>query len=179
MKLTFLAFLTKAAADALRKYPKFNCSLDETTGELVYKEYFNVGFATDTEAGLMVPVVRDVDRKSILEIAGEIQELSRRARDRTIDLEQMRGGTFTITNVGALGGTYATPIIVHPEVAILCSLRAKERAVVKDGEITVRTIMPLTISFDHRVLDGADAARFMTHIVTLLQDPMRMLVEVA
>jgi pyruvate dehydrogenase E2 component (dihydrolipoamide acetyltransferase) len=179
VKLTFLAFLTKAAADALRKYPKFNCSLDETTGELVYKEYFNVGFATDTEAGLMVPVVRDVDRKSILEIAGEIQELSRRARDRTIDLEQMRGGTFTITNVGALGGTYATPIIVHPEVAILCSLRANERAVVKDGEITVRTIMPLTISFDHRVLDGADAARFMTHIVTLLQDPMRMLVEVA
>lgn len=179
IKLTFLAFLTKAAADALRKFPTFNASLDETTGELVYKEYINVGFATDTEAGLMVPVVRDVDRKSILQIAGEIQELSRKARDRTIELEQLRGGTFTITNVGALGGTYATPIIVHPEIAILCSLRGQERPVVRDGQIVVRTIMPLTISFDHRVLDGADAARFMTHIVTLLQDPMRMLVEVA
>lgn len=179
VKLTILAFLTKAAADALKKFPAFNSSLDEATGEMVFKEYINVGFATDTEAGLMVPVVKDVDRKSILQIAGEIQDLSRRARDRTIDLEELRGGTFTISNVGALGGIYATPIIVHPEVAILCSLRAKPRPVVRDGEVTVRTIMPLTVSFDHRVLDGADAARFMSHIITLLEDPMRMLVEVA
>lgn len=179
VKLTILAFLTKAAADALRKFPAFNSSLDEATGEMVFKEYINVGFATDTEAGLMVPVVKDVDRKSILQIAEDIQALSKRARDRTIDLEELRGGTFTISNVGALGGIYATPIIVHPEVAILCSLRAKPRPVVRDGQVIVRTIMPLTVSFDHRVLDGADAARFLTHIITLLEDPMRMLVEVA
>jgi pyruvate dehydrogenase E2 component (dihydrolipoamide acetyltransferase) len=179
VKLTILAFLTKAAADALKKYPHFNASLDESTGELVYKEYFNIGFATDTEHGLMVPVVRDVDKKSIIQIAGEIQDLSTRARNRTIELEELRGGTFTISNVGALGGTFATPIIVHPEVAILCSLRAKGRPVVRNDEIAARTIMPLTISFDHRVLDGADAARFMTHVITLLEDPMRMLVDVA
>jgi pyruvate dehydrogenase E2 component (dihydrolipoamide acetyltransferase) len=179
VKLTILAFLTKAAADALKKYPQFNSSLDESTGELVYKEYFNIGFATDTEAGLMVPVVKDVDKKSILQIALELQELSRKARDRSIDLAEMRGGTFTISNVGALGGTWATPIIVHPEVAILCSLRATKKPVVHDGNVVVRTIMPLTLSFDHRILDGADAARFMSHIVALLEDPMRMLVEVA
>ncbi|MEW6530253.1 MAG: dihydrolipoamide acetyltransferase family protein [Thermodesulfobacteriota bacterium] len=179
VKLTILAFLTKAVADALKKYPMFNASLDEATGEIVNKQYYNVGFATDTEAGLMVPVVRDVDKKSILQIAAELNELSRKARDRTIELEDMRGGTFTITNVGALGGSWATPIIVHPEVAILCSLRAVEKPVVRNGEVVVRTIMPLTLSFDHRVLDGADAARFMSHIVTLLEDPMRMLVDVA
>lgn len=179
IKLTILSFLTKAVANALQRFPQFNASLDEATGDLVYKEYFNVGFATDTEAGLMVPVIRDVDKKSILQIAGELQELSRKARDRSIELEQMRGGTFTISNVGALGGRWATPIIVHPEVAILCSLRARKQAVVRNDEIVIRTIMPLTISFDHRVLDGADAARFMTHIVAQLEDPMRMLVEIA
>jgi pyruvate dehydrogenase E2 component (dihydrolipoamide acetyltransferase) len=179
VKLTILSFLTKAAADALKKYPWFNSSLDESTGELVFKEYYNVGFATDTEAGLMVPVVRDVDKKSILQIASELQELSRKARDRSIELQDMRGGTFTISNVGALGGMWATPIIVHPQVAILCSLRAKKKPVVRDDEVVVRTIMPLTVSFDHRVLDGADAARFLSHIVRLLEDPMRMLVDVA
>jgi pyruvate dehydrogenase E2 component (dihydrolipoamide acetyltransferase) len=179
IKLTILAFLTKAVADALKRFPHFNASLDEATGELVYKEYFNIGFATDTEHGLMVPVVRDVDKKSIMRIAGEIRDLSARARDRSIELEELRGGTFTISNVGALGGTFATPIIVHPEVAILCSLRAKKRPVVVNDGIEVRTVMPLTLSFDHRVLDGADAARFMTHVITLLEDPMRMLVDVA
>jgi pyruvate dehydrogenase E2 component (dihydrolipoamide acetyltransferase) len=126
VKLTILSFLTKAAADALKKYPWFNSSLD-----------------------------------------------------RSIELQDMRGGTFTISNVGALGGMWATPIIVHPQVAILCSLRAKKKPVVRDDEIVVRTIMPLTVSFDHRVLDGADAARFLSHIVRLLEDPMRMLVDVA
>jgi pyruvate dehydrogenase E2 component (dihydrolipoamide acetyltransferase) len=176
--LTILSFLTKAVADALVKYPMFNASLDEASGDVVFKQYYNVGFATDTEAGLMVPVVRDVDKKSILRIAEDLQELSRKARDRSISLDDMRGGTFTISNVGALGGLWATPIIVHPQVAILCSLRAYQKPVVRDGQVVVRTVMPLTLSFDHRVLDGADAARFMTHIVRLLEDPMRMLVEV-
>jgi len=177
--LTILAFLTKAVADALKHHPGFNASLDESTGEIVYKEYYNVGFATDTESGLMVPVVRDVDKKSILQIAADLQELSKKARDRSITLDDMRGGTFTITNVGALGGMWATPIIVHPQVAILCSLRATKKPVVRGDQVVIRTMMPLTVAFDHRVLDGADSARFMSHIIKLLEDPMRMLVDVA
>jgi pyruvate/2-oxoglutarate dehydrogenase complex dihydrolipoamide acyltransferase (E2) component len=178
IRLTILSFLAKAAAASLKVYPVLNSSLDEETGDLVFKDYIHVGMATDTDAGLMVPVVRDVDRKSILQIASELQELSGKARDRSIDLEDLRGGTFTITNIGGIGGNYATPIILHPQVAILCSMRAEQKPVVKDGQIVIRTIMPLTLSFDHRVLDGAEAARFMNHIVGLLEDPMRMLVDV-
>lgn len=177
IKLTVLAFLTKAAASGLRKYPVVNSSIDEETGELVYKEYVHIGIATDTEAGLMVPVVRDVDRKSVLQIAEEIQALTAKAKDRSIDIEELRGGSFTITNVGAIGGHWATPIILHPQVAILCSLRATQKPVVRDGEIVVRTIMPLTLSFDHRVLDGATAGRFANYLKELLEDPMRMLVD--
>lgn len=177
IKLTILAFVAKAAAAGLREYPMMNASLDEETGELVLKDYIHIGMATDTEAGLMVPVIRDVDRKSIMQIAAELQELSVKARDRSIDLEDMRGGSFTITNVGAIGGNWATPIILHPQVAILCSLRAKPKPVVRDGEVVIRTIMPLTLSFDHRVLDGASASRFTNHVAALLGDPMRMLVD--
>lgn len=177
IKLTILSFLAKAAAVGLREYPIMNSSLDEETGELVMKEYIHIGMATDTEAGLMVPVIREVDRKSIMQIASELQELSRKARDRSIDLEDLRGGSFTITNVGAIGGNWATPIIFHPQVAILCSMRAKQKPVVRDGEIAIRTIMPVTLSFDHRVLDGATAGRFTNRVVDLLGDPMRMLVD--
>jgi pyruvate dehydrogenase complex dihydrolipoamide acetyltransferase long form len=179
VKLTILAFIAKAAATALKLYPSLNSSLDEETGDLVYKDYYNIGFATDTEAGLMVPVVRDVDKKSVLQIAESLQELAQKARDRSIELDDMRGGTFTITNIGSVGGKWATPIIVHPQVAILCSMRAKPQPVVRDGEVMVRTIMPLTLSFDHRVLDGAEAARFTGFIVGLLEDPMRMLVDMS
>lgn len=177
IKLTVLAFLAKAAATGLREYPILNSSLDEETGELVIKEYIHIGIATDTEAGLMVPVIRDVDRKSILTIAAEAQDLSSKARDRTIDLESLRGGSFTITNVGALGGLWATPIILHPQVAILASMRAQPMPVVRENEVVVRTIMPLTLSFDHRVLDGATAARFTDYVAALLGDPMRLLME--
>lgn len=179
IKLTVLSFLAKAAAAALTAYPSLNSSLDEETGELVYKDYIHIGIATDTEAGLMVPVIRDVDRKSILQIASELQGLSARARDRSIDLEELRGGTFTITNVGAVGGKFATPIILHPQVAILCSLRAEPRPVALGGDVVIRTMMPLTLSFDHRVLDGAEAGRFVNYIKDLLEDPLRMLVDVA
>jgi len=177
VKLTVLSFLMKASAAALKVFPALNASLDEETGELVYKEYFNIGIAADTDAGLMVPVVKDVDKKTILQIAGELQELSQKARDRSIDLEDIRGGTFSISNVGAIGGKYATPIILHPQVAILCSLKAFRKPLVRDEQVVIRTVMPLTLSFDHRVLDGAEAARFMNHIVGLLEDPFRMLVE--
>jgi pyruvate dehydrogenase E2 component (dihydrolipoamide acetyltransferase) len=177
IKLTVLSFLAKAAAAALREFPMLNSSLDEETGELVMKEYIHIGIATDTEAGLMVPVIRDVDRKSIMTIAQELQDLTQRARDRSIGLEELRGGSFTITNVGSIGGNWATPIILHPQVAILCSMRAEPRPVVRDGQVVVRTIMPLTVSFDHRVLDGATAGRFTNYVAALLGDPMRMLVD--
>jgi pyruvate dehydrogenase complex dihydrolipoamide acetyltransferase long form len=179
IKLTVLSFLVKAAATGLKQYPKLNCSLDEETGEIVYKDYYHIGFATDTEAGLMVPVVRDVDRKSVLQVAAELQGLSTKARERSIELDDMRGGTFTVTNVGSLGGMWATPIIVHPQVAILCPLRAQPRPLVREGQVVIRTVMPLTLSFDHRVLDGADAARYTSFLISLLEDPMRMLVDMA
>jgi pyruvate/2-oxoglutarate dehydrogenase complex dihydrolipoamide acyltransferase (E2) component len=179
IKLTILSFLAKAAAASLKEYPILNSSLDEETGEIVYKEYIHIGIATDTESGLMVPVIRDVDRKSILQIAAELQELAKKARDRSIDLEDLRGGSFSITNVGAIGGTGATPIIQHPQAAILLSVRARKKPVVRDDQVVVRTMMPLALSFDHRILDGAEAARFMNHLVQLLEDPMRMLIDVA
>jgi pyruvate dehydrogenase E2 component (dihydrolipoamide acetyltransferase) len=179
IKLTILSFLAKACTAALKKHPEVNSSLDEETGDLVYKDYYHIGFATDTDAGLMVPVVRDVDKKSILQIAADLQELSRTARDRTIELESLRGGSFTITNIGSVGGSWATPIILHPQVAILCSMRAIPKPVVRDGQMVIRTMMPLTLSFDHRVLDGATAGRFVNLVIELLQDPMRMLVDVA
>jgi len=179
IKLTILSFLAKAAAASLKEFPILNSSLDEETGEIVYKEYIHIGIATDTEAGLMVPVIRDVNRKSILQIAAELQELAKKARDRSIDLEDLRGGSFSITNVGAIGGTGATPIIQHPQAAILLSVRARKKPVALDDKVVIRTIMPLALSFDHRILDGAEAARFMNHLVELLEDPMRMLIDVA
>ncbi len=138
----------------------------------------HIGIATDTEGGLMVPVIRDVDRKSILQIALEIHTLAEKARDRTVDLEDLRGGSFSITNVGSIGGSWATPIIQHPNVGILLSCRATPKPVVREDQVVIRTMMPLALSFDHRVLDGAEAARFMNHIVGLLEDPMLMLVDV-
>jgi len=179
IKLTILSFLAKAAAASLKEFPILNSSLDEETGEIVYKEYIHIGIATDTEAGLMVPVIRDVDRKSILQIAAELQELAKKARERSIDLEDLRGGSFSITNVGAVGGTGATPIIQHPQAAILLSVRARKKPVVRDDQVVIRTIMPLALSFDHRILDGAEAARYMNHLIDLLEDPMRMLIDVA
>jgi len=179
IKLTILSFLAKAAAASLKDFPILNSSLDEETGEIVYKQYIHIGIATDTEVGLMVPVIRDVDRKSILQIASELQELAKKARERSIDLEDLRGGSFSITNVGAVGGTGATPIIQHPQAAILLSVRAKKKPVVRDDQVVIRTIMPLALSFDHRILDGAEAARYMNHLIDLLEDPMRMLIDVA
>jgi len=178
VKLTVTAFVAKAVVSALKLFPMVNSSLDEESGDIVYKKYYNIGIATDTDQGLMVPVVKDTDQKSILQIAGDIGKLANKARDHEIDLEELRGGTFTITNIGSVGGTHATPIINHPELAILGTMAAKKKPVVKNDEIVVRTIMPLVISFDHRLLDGAVIARFMNHIKELLEDPMRMLVDV-
>jgi len=178
IKLTATAFVVKAVVSALKQFPMVNSSLDEESGDIVFKKYYNIGVAVDTEQGLMVPVVKDGDKKSIIQIAEEIQTLAEKARKREIELDELRGGTFSITNIGSLGGTHATPIVNHPEVAILGLMAAKLKPVVREDQIEIRRIMPLVISFDHRLLDGAVVARFMNYIKALLEEPMRMLIDV-
>jgi len=176
-ELTLTVFLLKAAALTLKSHPRFNASLDHERGELVLKRYYHLGVAVDTDRGLIVPVIRDVDKKRIPEVARELGELVARTRAGKATLEELRGGTFTITNVGRLGGTGATPIINYPEVAILGVARSRETPVVRNGAIVPRLILPLCLSFDHRVVDGADVARFMTDLVNLLEDPERLLLQ--
>jgi pyruvate dehydrogenase E2 component (dihydrolipoamide acetyltransferase) len=175
--LTLLAFVVKAVTAGLRATPAFNASLDPFSEEIVYKRYYNIGFAADTGKGLVVPVVKETDRKSILQIATDIEDLARRARAGTIEAGEMRGGTFTITNIGPLGGTALIPAINYPEVAILGMGKVQQKPVVRDGQIVIRTILPLTLAFDHRIADGADAARFVTEMVRQLSDPNRLLLE--
>jgi pyruvate dehydrogenase E2 component (dihydrolipoyllysine-residue acetyltransferase) len=175
--LTLTSFLLKAAALALLRHPTFNASLDPGAGEMVLKRYYNLGVAVATERGLIVPVLRDIDRKPVLEIARELAALAQRVRDAKATLDDLRGGTFTITNIGALGGTAAIPIINYPEVAILAVARARQEAVVRQGQIVPRLMLPLTLTFDHRIADGADGARFASEIVQLLEAPERLLWE--
>jgi pyruvate dehydrogenase E2 component (dihydrolipoamide acetyltransferase) len=175
--LTLTVFLVKAVAMALAAHPRFNASLDHAAGELVLKRYYNVGVAVDTEQGLLVPVVRGVERKGIPELAAELGQLVARTRGGKATLEDLRGGTFTVTNTGALGGTGATPIINYPEVAILGVGRARQMPVVRDGQIVPRLVLPLSLAFDHRVIDGMEAARFSTDLVGLLEAPERLFLE--
>ena len=172
--LTLTVLLVKACAIALRSHPRFNASLDHQTGELVLKRYYHIGVATDTPNGLVVPVLRDVDTKRLRDLAIELAQLVARTREGKASIEDLRGGTFTVTNTGALGGTGATPIINYPEVAILGVGRAREMPVVRDGQIVPRLILPLSLAFDHRVIDGMEAARFGTDLVRLLEDPERL-----
>jgi pyruvate dehydrogenase E2 component (dihydrolipoamide acetyltransferase) len=176
-RLTLLAFVTKAAAAGLRAAPPFNASLDPFNEEIVYKKYYNIGIAVDTGRGLVVPVVKDADCKSILQISKDVEELSALARDGKLEVAHMRGGTFTITNVGPLGGTALLPTINYPEVAILGMGKVQEKPVVREGEIVIRKILPLTLAFDHRIADGADAARFVSEMVRHLSDPNLLLLE--
>ncbi len=177
IRLTLLPFFIKAAQHALREHPFLNASVDEDTGEIIVKKYYNIGVAVDTPDGLMVPVVKGVDGKSILDIAAEVQELGRKARERRITLDELKGSTFTISNFGTFGGTYATPIINHPDVAILGTGRVRERPWIKDGEIAVRKILPLSFTFDHRVVDGAQAAAFLNNVIGYLEDPGLLFIE--
>jgi pyruvate dehydrogenase E2 component (dihydrolipoamide acetyltransferase) len=179
-RLTLTVFALKAAATALKKHPRFNASLDLDSGEIVLKHYFHVGIAVATQEGLVVPVVRDVDRKSIMEISLELKDLIERAHDRKVSLEEMQGGTFSITNVGPLGGGHFAPIINYPEVAIMGMGTARMRPVVReDGhgnpQVVARLMMPLVLSIDHRILDGADALKFMRVVIDALEDPEEML----
>jgi pyruvate dehydrogenase E2 component (dihydrolipoamide acetyltransferase) len=176
-RLTLLPFVVKAVTAGLRAAPAFNASLDPFKEELIFKKFFNIGIAADTGRGLVVPVVKDTDRKSIVQIAAEIEDLATRARDNKLDAQELRGGTFTITNVGPIGGTALIPTINYPEVAILGMGRVQEKPVVRDGQIVIRKLLPLTLAFDHRVADGADAARFVTELVRQLSDPNLLLLE--
>jgi pyruvate dehydrogenase E2 component (dihydrolipoamide acetyltransferase) len=175
--LTLTSFILKASALALRAHPQFNASLDAPAGELVVKRYVHLGVAVATERGLIVPVIRDVDRKPVIELARELAALAQRTRDGKATLDDLRGGTFTVTNIGALGGTGAMPIINYPEVAILGIARARQEPVVRDGAIVPRLLLPMSLTFDHRVADGADGARFASDIVRRLEHPDELLLE--
>jgi pyruvate dehydrogenase E2 component (dihydrolipoamide acetyltransferase) len=175
--LTLTGFLLKACAIALGAHPTFNASLDAAAGELILKRYVHLGVAVAMERGLIVPVIRDVDKKPLLEIARELGALAQRTREGKATLDDLKGGTFTITNIGALGGTGAIPIINYPEVAILGVARGRQEPVVRDGQIVPRLLLPLSLTFDHRVADGADGARFAADIVRLLEHPDELLLE--
>lgn len=177
VKMTYLPFIIKAVVAALKKHPYLNSEVNEETQEILLKKYYNIGIAVATDEGLMVPVIKAADQKDVYALAKELVELSEQARSRSIDLADLKGGTFTITNYGVFGGTFATPIANHPEVAILGIGRISDEPVVRGGEIVVRKIMYLSLTFDHRVLDGAEAARFLNDLVQLLEDPARALME--
>lgn len=177
VKLTFLPFIVRGIIPALKEFPYVNATLDES-GNVVLKRYYNMGIAVDTEQGLIVAVVRDVDKKDIFDLAKEIEGLAGRARAGQLGLEEVHGSTFTITNVGAIGGLFATPIINYPEVAILGTHKIAKRPVVRNGKVEVRDMIYLSLTFDHRIIDGAYAARFMNKVVQTLQDPKKLLAEI-
>jgi pyruvate dehydrogenase E2 component (dihydrolipoamide acetyltransferase) len=175
VKLTFLPFIIKALVPTLMEFPYLNSSLDEEKQEIILKGDYNIGIATDTPNGLMVPVIKGADRKTIWELASEVSELSEKSRTGKIEREELKGGTFTITNAGSIGGVFATPIINYPEVAILGVNSIRKRPMVVDDKIVIRDMMFLSLSVDHRIVDGADAARFMNRLVYFLNEPMRLI----
>ncbi|MCR6107228.1 2-oxo acid dehydrogenase subunit E2 [Salipaludibacillus agaradhaerens] len=177
VKLTYLPYVVKALTSAIREYPMLNTSLDDSTEEIVHKHYYNIGIAADTEKGLLVPVVKDTDRKSIFRISDEINQLATKAREGSLSSEEMKGASTTITNIGSAGGQWFTPVINHPEVAILGLGRIQEKAVVKDGEVVVAPVLALSLSFDHRMIDGATAQHALNHIKRLLNDPQLLVME--
>ncbi|MBI4824129.1 MAG: 2-oxo acid dehydrogenase subunit E2 [Nitrospirae bacterium] len=179
IRLTFMPFFIKAVQHALKEHPLLNASVDEEKGSVIVKKYYNIAIAVDTPEGLMVPVIRDVERKTLLELASEIQSLSQKARERKIKLDEMKGSTFTITNYGHFGGVFATPIINYPDVAILGTGRISEKPWVWKGQITIRRILPLSLTFDHRVTDGVDSAKFLTKVIRYLEDPAMLFIESA
>ncbi len=176
-KLTLMSFVIRAVCLALRKHPIFNSSLDEEQGEIIYKDYVNIGIAVDTERGLIVPVLRNADQLSLAGVASSLQMLAGQIRTNKFGVDDLRGGTFTITNVGALGGTVSTPIINYPEVAILGLGRARNVAVFREGTVVEASVLPVNLSFDHRVTDGANAARFASEMISYLETPAKFLLD--
>jgi pyruvate dehydrogenase E2 component (dihydrolipoamide acetyltransferase) len=177
VKITYLPFIFKAVASALKAFPNVNSSYDEATGEVVHKQYFNVGCAVDTEAGLIVPVVKNVDSKSILEIAKSITDLAGKAREGKLTPDEISGSSFAVTNIGSAGSLLSFPIINAPDAAILGVHTIVDRPIVKDGQIVIGKMMYLSLSFDHRLIDGAEAARFLKQVTRLLENPDLLLLE--
>lgn len=169
-RLTLTPLVLKALVETLKQHPMFNSSLDVAANEVVLKNYYHIGIAVDTEQGLIVPVIRDVDRKSVLDLAKELEQVAQKARDRKVTADELKGGTFTISNQGAIGGAHFTPIVNKPEVAILGLGRGAMKPAVRDGKIEARLLTPLALSYDHRVIDGGAAARFMVDLVAAMQD---------
>ncbi|MBO8173042.1 MAG: 2-oxo acid dehydrogenase subunit E2 [Bacillaceae bacterium] len=177
-KLTYLPFIVKAVTVALKEFPHFNAVVDDENNQMVLKKYYHIGIATDTDDGLLVPVIRHADRKSILDIAREIEDLATRAREKKLAVQELQGSTFTISNVGPIGGMFATPIINHPEVAILATHKIETRPVVisrETKEFDIRDFMNISLSFDHRLIDGVDAVRFTNRIREILEDPLSLM----
>jgi len=175
--LTLLPFVMKATIAGLKQFPALNASLDDEQQELILKRYYHFGIAVDTPRGLIVPVVHDVDRKTLVQLAVELGALVQRTRAGKATLDELHGSTFTLTNAGALGGSAFIPIINYPEVAILGMGRAQEKPVVRNGQVVVRTMLPLSLAFDHRVIDGADVVRFLSLLMRLLEDPTQLLLD--
>ncbi|MCW5821570.1 MAG: 2-oxo acid dehydrogenase subunit E2 [Cyanobacteria bacterium TGS_CYA1] len=176
-RLTLTAIVIKAVVSALQKYPQFNSSLDDEKSEIVFKKYYNIGIAVATEKGLIVPVIHNADQKSLTQVAIELQDIANKTRAGKVELEKLQGGTFTITNIGAIGGTNMSPMINHPECAILGMARGADKPVVRNGNIEIGTILPLALSFDHRLADGAEAAYFVRHIINHLEHPLNFILE--
>ncbi len=177
IKLTYLPYVVKALVSALREYPILNASIDDETEEIVQKHYYNIGIAADTEKGLLVPVVKNADRKSIFSVSNEINELATKARDGKLSPNEMKGASCTITNIGSAGGQWFTPVINYPEAAILGIGRIAEKPVVRDGQIVVAPVLAVSLSFDHRLIDGATAQHALNHIKRLLNDPQLIMME--
>ena len=177
INLTYLPFIVKATIVALKQFPEFNASLDEENDELVLKKYYNIGIATDTERGLMVPVVKNADKLSITDLAKAIEEISSKAKENKIELSQLKGGSFSITNYGSIGGYFGIPIINYPESGILGLGRVTKKPVVKDDEIVIAYVLPLSLSYDHRIIDGASGARFLNVMKELLSEPEMLLLK--
>jgi pyruvate dehydrogenase E2 component (dihydrolipoamide acetyltransferase) len=176
-KLTMTSIILKIAASALKAFPQFNASIDMENNRIIYKKYYNIGVAVDTDRGLLVPVIRDADRKNIEELSVDLSVLSEKARTKKITAPELQGGTFTISNLGGIGGTYFTPVLNAPEVAILGVSRAVIEAVYIDGQFQPRLMLPLSLSYDHRLIDGADAARFVRWIAEALEEPFKLSLE--
>jgi pyruvate dehydrogenase E2 component (dihydrolipoamide acetyltransferase) len=176
-KLTVTAIALKVVAAALKVFPQFNASIDVAANEVVHKKYYHIGVAVDTDRGLLVPVIRDVDKKNIRDLSAELNQLAEKARNKKLSLEEMQGGSFTITNLGGIGGTSFTPIVNAPEVAILGISRATTQPVFIDGKFEPRVMMPLSLSYDHRLIDGADAARFVRWVAEAMEQPFILALE--
>jgi pyruvate dehydrogenase E2 component (dihydrolipoamide acetyltransferase) len=174
-KLTFTAVLLKVSAFALQRFPRFNSSLDPEKDEIIYKDFINIGIAVDTEQGLLVPVIKNVERKSLTELAIELAEVAGKARDKKISPDELQGGNFSVSNLGGIGGTAFTPIVYAPQVAVLGISRMQQKPVYQNGDLANRMVLPLSLSYDHRVIDGAEGARFLRWICDVLKDPYALL----